>query len=114
MKFLGRILQRPIFPTDFQQTNCESLLFFVNGKIISGFLARPQLLRPLQTVDSIRRFHEGGAHVGKSSRFTDNFPFDVTGAFLKVPENDFPDPPVEKRINHFGELQRLKQREWLS
>ena len=113
-KFLGRILRRPVFPVEFQQSKCESLLHFVNGKITSGFVVRPQLLCPSQTVDSIHRFHENGAHVGRSTRFTDNFPFDVSGAFLRVRDNDGPDPSVEKRINHFGELQRLKRREWSS
>lgn len=103
-KFLGRILKRPVFPVEFQQTKCESLLFFHGGKITSGFSVRPQLLCSTLTVDSICKYHLNGAHQGKSSRFNDNFPFDFSGAFLKVPANDFPDPPAEKRINRFGSL----------
>lgn len=38
-KFLGRVLKRPVFPVEFQQTKCESLLHFVGGKITSGFSA---------------------------------------------------------------------------
>lgn len=103
-KFLGRVLKRPVFPVEFQQTKCESLLHFVGGKITSGFSARPMLLCQSQTVDSIGKFHENGAHQGRSSRFQDNFPFDFSGAYLKVPPNDFCDPPAEKRINRFGSL----------
>ena len=104
VKFLGRILKRSVFPTEFQQTKCESLLFFEGGKITSGFSARPKLLCPDLTVDSICKYHQRGAHQGRSSKFNDNFPFDFSGAFLKVPANDFSDPLAEKRINRFGAL----------
>ena len=110
-KFLGRVLRRPIFPTQYQQTKCESLLYFVNGRISSGFAVRPKLLLPHRTVTSIRRFHESGAHVGKSSKFHDSFPFDTTEAFIRIPDNIDPDPSFERRINRFGELLRVRQRD---
>lgn len=112
-KFLGRILQHAIFPTELQVSKCESLLCYTGGMITSGFSARPKLLLPALTIDSIRKFHDGGAHVGKSTKFVDTFPFDVSCASLRIPDRAERDPPAEKRINHFGELQRLKRREFV-
>ena len=109
-KFLGRIFQHHIFSTEFQQSKCESLLCFTGGMITSGFSARPKLLCPDQTIASIGKFHDNGAHVGKSSQFVDVFPYDISGAFLSIPDGENRDPPAEKRINAFGELQRLRRR----
>ena len=75
VKFLAAATGNEVYPKR-KYDRCKSLMCFVNSKPSQGVWGRPILASTKVTLDSIRLFHQKGAHTGvHTTRFVPRFSF---------------------------------------
>lgn len=98
LKLVGALMQKPTYPQDRNINLCKSLSGFPGSRPTAGLRGRPKLVCQERTIQSLAKFFDNGAHVGSTTTWKGNFPFDRSDPAIYVSRLNQPDPPNLRRI----------------